>query len=114
MDLTSVANVKAYGKPDTTTDDALLQDLVTGLSAQAENACNQTFGVHTVTNLILPARIDAAGRILCWLRTPAATISAYGWRQVGVTTSFTALDVTTLDVRAQQFGAKVYSAANYA
>jgi hypothetical protein len=112
FDYTSAANVFAYGNSAGTATDpvneaTVMGSLITGMSRAIDQYCNQAFSAATYTQEQQRALIDADGVLTCWPAVPTmAAPSAADWRQAK-NSSWTSLDVASLDVEQNTFGCVV-------
>lgn len=107
MDYTSRANVKSYGNVAQTTDDMLIEGLVTAYSRQVDQYCQQQFGSATYADQVLGALVAADGVLTCWPAVPtisAITAAAY---RAGNSASWIALTASELDTEEHTFGCTV-------
>ncbi len=109
MDLTSLANVKAYGNTLTTGDDTVINTIIPAMSAAVENNfCNQTFGVSSVnqvgTGSSYRAVIDEDGILTFYPPyNPINAVTALQYRQRGSLT-WQNLVPANLDIQNQDCG----------
>lgn len=110
MDFTTLTAVKAYGNVQSSTDDALLNDLITKVSAQIENHTNNALGQQSYTNQLLTAYIDADGILTALPHVPVIqSIASASWRFMTASplTNYTSLDVANTEIEPNAHGCKV-------
>lgn len=112
FDYTTKALVFAYGgsagtSTDPINEDALMGELITGMSRAIDTYCNQAFSTQTYTQDVLRAQVDADGVLTCYPAVPTMALpSAADWRQAKSST-WTALQAAQLDVEQNTFGCVV-------